>query len=298
MRGTQLTALRRAAALTVAAALLVGLAGCSLGEKSRYAKLLLAAPNALRASPGLHLDLAVTSTVLDRVGLTGKVPTDPGLDLTGTVDLSHGTAAYSVAGHPGPRVVFDGFHYYARRPDAAADDARPWMAVTATKDLHERLDPLDTPSSLAAYVLTPVVLIDAMGGGLAGSIVRKPTEDVGGVATTPYEANFDIDKALSKATRTRYSQTEKDTVSRLLDVVGVKASTLHRGTVWLDAAGVPRRFRLVLREEPSTRVVIAVTLDATFIPGTAPAPVEVPDRNALVSVGSFFQFLRPQVAAP
>ena len=114
---------------------------------------------------------------------------------------------------------------------------------------------------------------------------------VGGVTTTRYDANFDIDKTVRDTRRDRYRDKERDDLFKALDLLGL-SGRVFPGTVWLDRDGLPRRFRIDLRISPRKGFVFEVGLDLQLhafggdeVPGT-PTDLELLETDSL---GSYLQ---------
>jgi len=266
--------------------------GCLLETKTTEGRALHAAPKVLARSQSVGVSLDVASRLVKQGSLTSLPAPDAGFHVDGVLDLSAGRATYTMSGRP--VAVFDHEQAYALRPHARPTDARPWVHVTVDEDLQDLvLDPGALPPSLAAFALRPSLLVDSLFGALTGSIDKRGTEDVDGTPTTRYTARFDLTQALSEATRHRYSQSDQDDLAHLFEVLGIKADELSDGAVWLDADGAPRRLVLALRESPTPQSLILLGLDLKLTPRSEPAAIDVPDRSAVTTVPSLFQFLQP-----
>lgn len=278
--------------LLVVAALTLVLSGCSLTASitatNAAGKLLHRAPQALARSSSVGITLTASSQLEKLGALVSRPKADPGLTLSGQVDLRTGLAVYTAGQRP--VAVFAGKQAYGRRPHARPTDARPWIAVTLDDHLKDRvIDPAALPASSIALALKPTVLVDALAGALTGSI-KKLTDN-------HYTARFDLVQAVTESKRHTYSQREVDDLAKVFEVFGIQADALHDGEVWLDDQGVPRRLILRLHEEPAPKSLLVVTLDLTLTPSAKPAEVSRPDPSTVSTVPSLFQYLSPLVGS-
>lgn len=282
----------RRLALVVSTASLLLVAGCLPDTKTTEGRAVHGAPKALERATSVALSLHVSSRLAERGTLASLPAMDPGVTLTGVLDLKHDRASYALEGKP--VAVFDRDQAYARRPNALPTDARPWVHVRLDEDLQDRrLDPVALPSSLLAYALRPSLLVDALGGALTGSIEPEGADQVEGASTQRYKMRVDITQALSQAERRDYSQREQDDLAAFLEILGIQDDDLHDGQVWLDDDGAPRRIVLDLHEEPSSDTKLLVTFDLTLTPRDLPADVQVPEASAVSTVPQLFQYLQP-----
>lgn len=282
----------KASAAIVATALLS--TGCLFSDQTAAGKALNNAPQRLARMPAAVLTVSFGSRLLRQGGLTSVPPPDPGVSFKGVMDLRSSRASYTALGGTKPSVVFDGNHVYAITPHASPLDARPWLATTINKDLQDHtLNPSAVPSSLAAYVLRPFLLLDLMSGALTGSIRNRGHDTVDGVATTRYDVRFDLFKALDEATRVHYSQRRIDDVVKLWSILGVDTAKLDDGSVWLDATGQPRRLLVYVRESPVAHSLLVLVADMHLTPMASAPAVGIPPESAVVTVPSLFQFLAP-----
>ena len=284
----------RLTAALAAAALVLLTSGCLFNDQTQAGRTLHNAPKVLRRSPSVAITVRFAS-VLVRQGSLATIPQrDPGLTLTGTLDPRSGLAYYAAAGSTKPAAVFDGNTLYALIPTAKPEDARPWISTVANKKLNDYiLDPTAVPASLAAFALRPALLVDLLSGALSGSIHRVGPATVAGAATTEYTAKFDIDQALTDATRVTYSQKQQDDLDKLFKVLGIKSGDLDDGAAWIDDRGNPRRIVVAIRESPAEQSKILLFVDMQLTPqDTAPA-FAVPNPNAVETVPSLNQYLLP-----
>ena len=297
---TQSRAAREALVRTSSRRVLAGVAvgatvlasGCLPETKTTEGRALHGAPERLEKAPSVALALTVSSRLEERGTLASRPASDPGLSLTGLLDLEHDRATYSLDGMP--VAVFDGDDAYAKRPNALPTDARPWVHVVVDEDLQDRvLDPVVLPSSLVAFAVRPSLLVDALGGALTGSIETRGQDSVDGTTTQHYAMRVDLAQALSKAERVTYSQRQQDDLAAFFEILGIEEDDLHDGEVWLDGDGVPRRIVLELNEEPSADTELVVRFDLTLSPQDAPAEVQVPKASTVATVPQLFQYLQP-----
>jgi hypothetical protein len=214
------------------------------------------------------------------------------------LDLDHDRAAVALPNKPDAFAIYSGLVSYGHRWSAGPRDARPWVRVDGT-DINEgdEIDPIEDAPAFFAFAINPVLLLDLMAGPLAGSVEDLGTDEVQGVTTTHYAANFDIAKALEHTRRKRFPEDRREAFRDVLDVLAV-AGDIHPGEVWLDAEGRPRRFVLNLKEEPIRHFVIEhrITLELGGF-GDSGA-VAVPSARERVDVRSVVQYLRATIPSP
>lgn len=268
--------------------------GCLFSDKTVAGRTLHNAPKLLGETPSVAVTVAFSSRLV-RLGTMTSVPaSDPGLLLTGVIDPRSNRAYYSVAGSTKPAVVFDGTTLYALIPNASPDDARPWISVVVNKKLTDfQLNPSAVPTSLAAFALRPMLLVDFLSGALTGSIHRIGPSTVQGTATTEFEARFDLEQALTNATRTHYSQKQQDDLAKLFKVLSIKAGDIDTGTVWIDGQGFPRRISLAIAESPAYKSKILLDVDIQLRPQDTVVPIAVPGPETVEQVPSLSQYLAP-----
>ena len=192
-----------------------------------------------------------------------------------------------------PFEVFDDLAIYGLRQTATENDARPWARVDLD-DLAEgeaEIDPQQDPAIVAVNAISPTLLVDLAAGALTGSLEEGDAEDIAGVPTTRYDANFDVDKTTQDTREDRYDETRREAVESLLDVLAVKGR-VHPGSVWLDADGQLRQFILRLQTEPEIDSVIEVALRITLDDIGTPVTIEVPGQRDWLEVSSMVGFLR------
>ena len=304
-------------ALGAAAALVLPLAACGLGDKEAYADAIVEATERAFDAGAAAGTLAVSVQVVEIPdGLTSVGGVQLGGDMADAaqaqlmqesqalladveLDLERDRAAITIPGAETPFVLFDGMEAYGRRYDAGERDARPWVRVDL-EDLDEggsELSPTDDQPFIGAYAISPVALLDLVAGPLTGSIDLAGEDEIDGVPVTRYDANFDIEKVLRDTRRSRWPEDRREALEDVLDVLAVRGTT-HEGSVWLDEDGNPRRFRLRLREEPIRKFLIDVIiqLDITDIGGSA--AVDVPTAQERIDIGNVVQFLRSTIPSP
>lgn len=271
----------RAGPRLLAAVLVSGLlAGCSLGDKARLADRIIGSVDRLETAGPAQGTLAVSLRLVDvPVGATSFAPggASPPAELPGgaansfsasipmTVDVARQRSTLGAADDV--QYLFDGLTGYGRRVDAAQGDARPWMKVdlAALEAGNSTVNFTRLPPEAVRNALNPSFVTDLIAGALTGSIEESTgSEVVGGVDTTRYDANFDIEKAVQDTRRDRYPERDRDALYEALDLLGL-SGRVFPGTVWLDRDGVPRRFRIELRISPRKGFVFEVGLDLEIL---------------------------------
>jgi hypothetical protein len=292
----------------VISALVIGLGACGLGDKQEQADAIIDSVDAAfdagsargtvtasmrfaRMPEGAEVQLGA----LNGDAAMGQM--EQAFQMDAVLDLRDEKATLAVGGGA-PFAVFDRLQTFGRRWNAGARDARPWVRVDIA-DIAEgdELDPTSDIPTFATVAVNPVVLLDLIAGPLAGSVERVGTDEVAGVETTHYKANFDIDKVLRDTRRSRYPEDRREAIEDLLDVFAV-SGRIHPGEVWLDADGLPRRFRLRLEEEPISRMVIEHVITIEIAEYGSDDGVTVPSVQELVDISSVVQMIRATVPLP
>lgn len=268
-------------------------AGCLFSDKTVAGRTLHNAPKVLSHSPSVAITVAFSSRLVRLGTMTSAPAHDPGLILSGVIDPGTNRAYYAVAGTSKPVVVFDGDDLYSLVPNASADDARPWISTVANKKLTDlRLNPSAVPASMAAFALRPLLFIDFLSGALTGSIHRVGTATIHGAETTEYQSRFDLEQALTNATRTHYSQKQQDDLAKLFKVLSISGD-IDSGAVWIDAQGNPRRIMLSIAESPAYKSKLLLNIDMLLQPQSTELPVAVPRAESVEAVPSLSQYLAP-----
>ena len=215
------------------------------------------------------------------------------------LDLRNDRASVALPNKPDAAfAVYSGLVSYGRRWSAGPRDARPWVRVDGA-DINEgdEIDPIEDAPAFFAFAINPVLLVDLLGGPLAGSVEDLGPDEIDGVATTHYAANFDIEKALHDTRRKRFPEDRREAFRDVLDVLAVSGD-IHPGEVWLDDEGRPRRFTLNLKEEPIKHFVIEhrITLDLGGF--GEQSELSVPSARERVDVRSVVQYLRATIPSP
>lgn len=194
-------------------------------------------------------------------------------------------------------VLFDDIGIRLRRPDAAPEDARPWLALDYAV-LTEGSGELDTVDPFLAYgalaVLDPRVLLDLAAGPLAGSIDVVDTSAEGAVH---YAGNFDIPKALEDERDDAYDDDRLEHTRLVLDLLRVNGD-VHAGEVWVDADGRVERFVLRLHVRIERYVQFDLEVDLRFDHVTpSPLVTAEPTTDEIVLVDSLVPLRRAAGAA-
>lgn len=269
-------------------------AGCLFTDKTAAGRTLHDAPKVLSHARSIALTVEFSSHLVRAGTLTAVPASDPGLLLTGVLDLHANRAYYAVAGSTKPAVVFDGNDLYSLIPNASPDDARPWVSTVANKKLTDyQLDSSAVPASMAAFALRPMLLVDFLSGALTGSIHRVGPATVDGTETTEYTARFDLEQALTNATRTHYSQKQQDDLAKLFKVLTIKTGDIDSGAVWIDGQGYPRRILLAITEVPAYKSKLELDVALQLRPQDTTIPVPVPSADTVEAVPSLSQYLAP-----
>jgi hypothetical protein len=314
---------------TLAAVLLaVAVSGCGLGEKEARADRIIDAVEAAFDQPGATGTLSISQEVVSVPDVGGAPPPTPGASdvaedlgdvasgaptpdappdggeyppivVDVALDLQAKEAWESYRGADVPFAAFSSTTLFGRRFNAGPRDARPWVMLDTTA-LERGAGSLEGRSSVPAYgafAFSPLVYLDLMAAPLTGSVEQVGTEEVAGVRTTHYRANFDLEKMTRDTRRRQYPEVTREALETVLDLAVIQGTT-HEGEVWIDEEGLPRRFQVRLRQEPFTdfKVDLIVVLELhSFGP---PAARQLPTSAELVKVGSLSQYLGAALPAP
>jgi len=307
------TLLRCASAALVVALL----AGCGLGDRQQRADAIISSVDAAFAARQASGTLTTSMRFVrlpDGAGvesITGGAAAagvagagiqqamQQELTVATTLDLARGRAQVALQSHAdAPFALYDGLVSYGRRWSAGPRDARPWVRVDGTDITKgEEVDPTQDAPSFFAFALNPIVLVDLIAGPLAGSVRDLGVETIDGAETTRYSANFDIDKVVKKTRRKRYPEETRRAFEDVLKVLAV-SGPIHKGEVWIDGDGRPRRFTIRLKEEPIRHFVIEHTITLDLQAFGTKAAVALPSARERIDVRSVVQYLRATIPSP
>jgi hypothetical protein len=170
------------------------------------------------------------------------------------VDVSRARWALMVNVGDGPRPfqVYDDHVMYQYSPDRGR--SRPWVGYDVA-DAYDERDEL-RGDGFGNAILNHAHLYLLLPGVLTGSIKDRGTEEVAGVRTRHYSANFDVNKALEDAPRVR-----REAVLTAFELMKAKTESVS-GDVWLDDDGLPRKVTMRIKQHFTRREVISVNLTA------------------------------------
>jgi hypothetical protein len=293
---------------------------CSLGDKARLEERITSAParyegTVVEGTMTVESRLTKVPAGARALGIgVGGAPGAPAtfpkdgvsLGVVGvgfTLDLASSRATLvrsdPAATQPERTVLFDDLVYYGRRGGVPPDDARPWVRLDLDHldDTAGELDPLDGTAVNAIYALPPALLADLAAGSLTGSIKARGGADALDGATTRYDVNVSVRKALNDTRRSRYPEHRRESVEELLRLLGV-VGDLHPGEVWLDAEGRMRRFRIEFRQEPQRKVEfrLIVSIDMAPSAGASSETFRRPEVDEVLGVDSVLRFVSTVVA--
>ena len=280
--------MKRTAAVMVLVACIAS--GCSLGERTRYAALLVASPGRAAAA-GTAVGTMTFDLTLEVEGDDAQGGGPPGAGGPGgapgaagaavnltpppqgevpiVVDFARRAASIAVAakgGDPEPVVVLDDTRIYVRRGSTGGISSRRWVVLDLAKlekvpkpdanDIAER-----TGLLLVAFP-GPLQLLELLAGSLTGS-----TELAG---PNSYVANLSREKA---DTKLRLDDEAKQDRSNALSLVAV-FDEVHPAKVTLDDSGRPTSLDITLH--PRFRRELDVTVRVRTKLAYQPATVEIP----------------------
>ena len=278
------------------------LPACGLGDKQAMADRVIDGVEATLSARTASGTIGVTAEVVKVPAAMSALADQQGVDfelpprskeVTFPVALDMAAAQAHLLDGEEPFEVFDDLAIYGLRQSAADDDARPWARV----DLDElsegeaEVDAQQDAPIIAVNAISPTLLVDLAAGALTGSLEDRGTEEIAGVQTTRYDANFDLDKTTQDTREDRYDEKRREAVESLFDVLTVKGR-VHPGSVWLDGEGRLRQFVLRLQTEPEIDSVIEVALRLTLDEIGAPVTIAVPGQRDWLEVSSMVGFLR------
>lgn len=310
---------RRTVVAAVMLASVAVLSGCALGDKSDMEARITSAPARLDGST-VRGTLAVESRLVDLPagGVSGLgVPSAAAGVASGAVteapavsfpedgvvfstravgfvlDLSADRAVLLRPDDGEPFVLIDDVVFFGRRTGIPDDDARPWVRMSL-RNLAEStgvVNPLDQNRAAADAVAVahPALFVDLAAGMLTGSIEQVGTESVGGEATTRFDGNVDLDKALRDQRRGRYPEERLEAIEALVEALGVDGG-VHPASVWLDADDGLRRFSVRLVQRPVRKVEFALTVTLE-IQSAADLDLVTPTAREVLSVDSVLRFV-------
>ena len=301
VRGTFAPRLR----VSLLGGLLAATPGCGLGDRQHRADVIVESVDRVFASDSASGTLTAQVRVLKTPDVGRRAPEEadapalpeqafpplPAVTFDVGLDFAQRRAVLGREGKP--TEIFDGLDLYGVRLAATERDARPWLRVSL-EDLVEGTGELNVPQDSPSAVMnaiSPIVLVDLAAGALAGSIDSGVPETVDGVELTRYDANFDIEKSLEKTRDDAYPEDILEPLETSFDLLTLHG-TVHEGSVWLDAEGRLRRFRLELEVSKQRDFVFGVELDLVMGAYGEPVKVPVPEEASILEADSLVSFLR------
>jgi hypothetical protein len=268
-------------------------AGCGLGDRQRYADTLGDAPRIAARSGAAQVTVSVAVSWASAPGTTApaRSASVKPFTLVGWVDFAKQQG--ELGSNAKPFLKFRGLTWYALRPDALPDEARPWVTFRADQiEKHARaVDPAQITPAVGALAIPTTFFVDLVGGSLAGSLSQQnapganPREQFRG-----FTGNFDIDKALKGTPAGEHSFREREQLLTWLGFLGVSEEP-HRGQVTIDREGRPVRFSVELLEKPRRATKIHLKLDVQLDRYGQHQLSALPGDDETVELGSGNEFL-------
>ena len=277
---------------------------CGLGQKEGFADL-IAASTDLAIGEG-----TVAGTLSSSIRVTKAPIALPPEALAQTIEASTPFVADLASRRSllqDTNLVHDDLVVHVRRADAEENDARPWLTLDM-RDLDEdaslpfsNSDPVRMP--YMAFAIPPAVLLDLVAGALTGSLESIGTDEVEGVAVRGYRANFDVQKMLTDTREDAYDEEHREAVERTFETLDIDSS-VHKGTVWIDEQGRPRRASFELVSKPRRRWAFEMTVTMDLLEWGAPVTIDLPTVQESVRISSINRLMTelsrsfPAPAAP
>jgi hypothetical protein len=278
-------------AVAIAAAVaMLALSGCDYATRKHQSEALIhAAKAAERAGTGTGtLAVGVRAIQTDTPGLTqlagpvaaAAIPPVP-------IELAFGARAARAGNPTGVEAVFTGPVVYLKRPVTEADTEsqfgfRPWTRLDFAKVGRKQKNVLTTVN--AVNPINPTYLVRLLAGTLSGSVERLGAASVGGVATTHYRMNIDRDKAFG-----RLADKDRQAAEKAFASNNIKGQVFKGAEAWIDAHGLPRRFKL--------RVKQVVEVGAARNIGVLDVPFAITYTIDVASYGGRVQIAAPKASA-
>lgn len=258
------------------------LSSCGFGAKEELATRVEAAADRTLAQPSVTGVIGARFTVL-KTGSLSPLVKQPPIPVAADFEVRPNEGAALGGGFP--NVVFTDERIYLKRPDAAPREARPWLelALADVSDEETPFDPRDhtfTATFAVVATLDPRVLLDLAAAPLTGSIEDRGPDD----GVEHFEANFDLEKAMSERRAEVYDDDRIEAVTTLLEQLSVDEGVVA-GEVWFDERGL-RRVRLALNITPTRFEESRLELEIRLDPSSKQRRIDVPDDIEVIVVDS------------
>lgn len=254
--------------------------GCSLGERTQHARLLVGSPTRAAAAGTAvgTMSLALSVEPAGDVGegsplagaaSLGNLTPPPTGELPIVIDFTRQAASISLSvpgGAPEPMVVLDGTRVFVRRGSTTGISSRRWVVLDlATLDELSPPEPEDVSERTGLPIVAfpgPLQLIELLAGSLTGSARQAgPGAYAANLSREKADRELDLDE---KAIEQR---------SRALNLVAV-LDEVHPAEVTIDGEGRPEALRVHLRprvrKDLKAEVVVGVRL--AYQPATVTIP--------------------------
>jgi hypothetical protein len=246
--------LRRGALALVA----FNLAGCGfsavLDKRESAARIAGAAEATAAAGVSTGSEATSLTVVKVRTPIPGVNPgfTTPAVTLPLILDVAHGRSALTanVKGEAGPIKAYDESTYLQLM--SGGTRARPWASFDFARIYDKRAS--HTGEGFGNDLMNPTHALWLLPGVLTGSIRDLGRQDVAGVSTHHFSANFDATKAVKHAPRAR-----REGLLAALALMSVDPESIP-GEVWVDDKDVARQTTVHLRQRFTSKDVIAVNV--------------------------------------
>lgn len=269
------------------------LTSCAYASRKQHAQLLIDSAKKLERSKTAHGTLALALKVEKSSQGFGAIairslaapPVALQLDFVG-----HRASAIQQPSGAVPPAVFIGPIVFLQRANAASAADSQFGVRSWSKLNFATVGKKETNTLGGVGVVNPInptYLLRLLAGTLSGSVQRIGTVVIGGVATTHYRMNVDRAKAFS-----RLNDKDHQAVDKAFKSDNITGSVYKHAEVWVDAAGLPRRFIVRVHQQIDSDNVFGIVYSIDLVDFgprvdiRAPSPdetAEVSNLNALLN---------------
>ncbi|MEY2473311.1 MAG: hypothetical protein QOK28_2640 [Actinomycetota bacterium] len=182
------------------------------------------------------------------------------------------------------KLIYSRSTVYGRKL-AAASSGRPWVRLNFAhleRDDSSRL----SPGSFLAVPYNLTFQVRLLKGALTGSVEKLGSARVAGVPTVHYKMNVDFEKAAKGLPDKSVLGLEK--VFRANSFKG----SVYKAEVWIDAAGLPRRIVVRLKQEITKNETYAFTANMLVDKAGGHVDIQRPDLEQIAEVANLPQLVQ------
>jgi hypothetical protein len=257
--------------------------GCALGHKQAMADRISRAADKAIAAGSVTGQYDFSFKALRAPGAFGDAVTRGAAKRVAPVTVNFGTNRSRLA-LADTELIYSRSTVYGRKL-AAASNGRPWVRLNFAH--LERGDSSRlSPGSFLAVPYNLTFQVRLLKGVLTGSVKKVGSARVGGVPTVHYKMNVDFDKAAKGLPDKSVLGLEK--VFRANSFKG----TVYKAEAWIDAAGLPRRILVRLKQEITKNDTYAFTANMLVDQAGAPVNIERPDLEQIAEVSNLPQLVQ------